>query len=460
MINLDEKPNFSDIFKLLDLGKLNSRNVKSMFTIDTSSFNGISSVELLHKHTGARVGNSSVRLLENANSNVYIQSLAKLNTDLQGKAFKERGYKNPKLAFSMLKEQLRNTKDNFNFDKRNFIGPMNLMKVQDKLGDISGFASTNEKLIGTSQDAMNFWKSKKVNTFFRRLGFKRHIISSKDLESEIPSTVAFEFPKDFGNIRNKAEINSLALNSLTKKVTNVSNEVFNVFHGTTRDKPAFMINGFDIFKEMGKNKLVLGAGHYFSDSLNIAETYAKGEHGNIFKVAINGNILDLRKNFFNTEEDISSLSKFHGLLGGEENVRSFLKKGGAEGYSGVNLLNRMAHGFIGREGATPHSHLNSELLSMGYDGVAVLKRPEHGLREGNTILNIFNQSAIGEIDHIQKATGTVAVNEIKTITTGAARLANRPAIEATMNIASNAVKSAGGLTGKGYTYKILSKVLK
>ena len=44
--------------------------------------------------------------------------------------------------------------------------------------------------------------------------------------------------------------------------------------------------------------------------------------------------------------------------------------------------------------------------------------------------------------------------------TGAARLTNRPAIEATMNIASNAVKSAGGLTGKGSTYKILSKVLK
>lgn len=224
MINLDEKPNFSDIFKLLDLGKLNSRNVKSMFTIDTSSFNGISSVELLHKHTGARVGNSSVRLLENANSNVYIQSLAKLNTDLQGKAFKERGYKNPKLAFSMLKEQLRNTKDNFNFDKRNFIGPMNLMKVQDKLGDISGFASTNEKLIGTSQDAMNFWKSKKVNTFFRRLGFKRHIISSKDLESDVPSTVAFEFPKSWNNKNASALIEGSEVKTFSnmKPIQNVS----------------------------------------------------------------------------------------------------------------------------------------------------------------------------------------------------------------------------------------------
>lgn len=268
--------------------------------------------------------------------------------------------------------------------------------------------------------------------------------------------------------------------SQVQKVTGASYQTLTGFHGTTRDKPAFMIDGFNVFEGMKNKKLVLGAGHYLSGTTDLASIYAK-DAGNIFKVKVSGNIIDLRHGFKNTEEDIERLAPFHDLLGGKEKVKTFLSNAGENGYSGTSVFNRMAEGFRGSQSdINMHTVLNKELSSRGYDGVAVLKRHESGVTDKNTIFNIFNNDAIKEIEQVHPPvstnavnainsavntglhnSGTVALNAIEhTGMSGASRVANRQAIEATMNVATNAVKSAGNMTGKGSTAKILSRVLR
>lgn len=201
----------------------------------------------------------------------------------------------------------------------------------------------------------------------------------------------------------------------------------------------------------------------------------KGAGPNIRKV-----ILDL-KNPFNMDnhysrEAVSNIASFFG-----EHKDAIIKNilGNQQTVSGAGIYEHL----VGYEGKYPYTvsktNMNDILQKAGFDSIKHKGGGIGGVYVDHDVHIAFKDSQIkpfwgnAEESMVKSSniinsvmntqlhnSGTVAVNEIKTITTGAARLTNRPAIEATMNIASNAVKSAGGLTGKGSTYKILSKVLK